>query len=627
MENRSKTQSNDYLQERSDLIIIIMKGILDKNLVIDDLYTVKFFLKEGSYAESYRVKDREGATRFLKLFDHSKLKATQYTPEGKIREIEHLKQLNHRNLVAYLDNGGLTINDAHYSWVVLEFISGETMADRLKRNRAVNVYEAKDLVKGVLSGLEFLHTLPIPIVHNEITNLNVMTDLSRDVPVPKIIDFGYSRNHDGDSEDYSRDGLSQIYLAPENLEGTYSPKSDLYSCGVLLYHLIFGIPPWSLELSRYKANPEKYEEVLAAERAKPLMFVNSDASIDKNTLGVIIKALKTDPEERFESAAEFIQAIEGNVDVDFKPEEMKQKQGPTSGSAFGGQPSGVSSGVVSEVRTGDGFKDIAGMKDLKELLQVDVIDALKERERYAEFGLTIPNGMLLYGPPGCGKTFFAEKFAEEIGFRFYQIKPSDLQSKYVNATQENIGALFQEARDNAPSIIFIDELDALVPDRNMPNMNHMSSSAVNEFLAQMNNSGESEVFVIGATNRPESIDSAILRAGRLDKIIYIPPPDFDARAEMFKLVLDKRPVEGELDYKKLAELTENFVSSDVRFLCDEASRQALRGKTKITQTIVEETIKANKPSISLSEIKNFLKIKEKFEGGGSSNSSIGFRKN
>jgi len=248
---------------------------------------------------------------------------------------------------------------------------------------------------------------------------------------------------------------------------------------------------------------------------------------------------------------------------------MKQKAAPV-GAGSGGQSGSATSGVTSEVRTGDGFKDIAGMKDLKELLKVDVIDALKERERYAEFGLTIPNGMLLYGPPGCGKTFFAEKIAEEIGFRFYQIRPSDLQSKYVNATQENIGALFQEARDNSPSIIFIDELDALVPDRNMPNMNHMSSSAVNEFLAQMNNSGESEVFVIGATNRPESIDNAVLRAGRLDKIIYIPPPEFDARAEMFELVLAKRPLEGEIDYKRLSELTQNFVSSDVRFLCDEA---------------------------------------------------------
>ncbi len=201
-----------------------------------------------------------------------------------------------------------------------------------------------------------------------------------------------------------------------------------------------------------------------------------------------------------------------------------------------------------------------------------------------------------------------------------------MQSKYVNATQENIGALFQEAKENSPSIIFIDELDALVPNRNSPNMNHMSSSAVNEFLAQMNNTGDDGVFVIGASNRPESIDTAVLRAGRLDKVIFIPPPDHAARAEMFKLILEKRPVEGEINYTKLADLTANFVSSDIRFLCDEAARKALRGKTKITQEILEEIIRINKPSISLSELNAYLKMKEKFDGTSGSQSAIGFRK-
>src|SRR5699024_5047807 len=115
-----------------------------------------------------------------------------------------------------------------------------------------------------------------------------------------------------------------------------------------------------------------------------------------------------------------------------------------------------------------------------------------------------------------------------IGFHFYQINPSDIQSKWVNASQENIKNLFDNARENAPSVIFIDELDALVPSRDTANVSHMNTSAVNEFLAQMNNSGDDGIFVIGATNRPTAIDPAILRAGRLDKKIYVPVPDFDA---------------------------------------------------------------------------------------------------
>ena len=254
------------------------------------------------------------------------------------------------------------------------------------------------------------------------------------------------------------------------------------------------------------------------------------------------------------------------------------------------------------------------MQSLKDTIQLDVIDALNNKERYAEYGLTIPNGMLLYGPPGCGKTFFAERMAEEIGFNFYQLKPSDIQSKFINESQENIKNLFNEAREKAPSIIFIDELDAVVPNRNNTNVNHMNTSAVNEFLAQMNNCGDDGVFVIGATNRPNSIDPAILRAGRLDKIIYLPPPDMEARELMFKLYLEKRPRELGLNYSDLAKATENYVSSDIKFLCDEASRSALKKDTRISKEILLETIKSNRPSISFKELNSYVAIKSKMEG-------------
>src|SRR5690606_11282045 len=158
------------------------------------------------------------------------------------------------------------------------------------------------------------------------------------------------------------------------------------------------------------------------------------------------------------------------------------------------------------------------------------------------------------------------------------------------ASQENIKNLFDEARQNAPSIIFIDELDALVPSRDTSNISHMNTSVVNEFLAQMNNCGEDGIFIIGATNRHNAIDPAILRSGRLDKHIYLPPPDFEARKLMFELYLKKRPTEIALNYEALAQATENYVSSDIKFLCDEASRIALKANTRITKSILLETI-------------------------------------
>lgn len=572
-------------------------NILVKGQILDDKFTVTFFLKKGSYAESYRVKDQDGKTKLLKLFSYSKLDRTQFSESGDILEIEILKNIKHPNLVKYCDNGELLIENQKYAFVILDFISGETLAERIKRDQTINQYEAKDIVLGVLNGLNYLHNIESPIIHNDITNLNVMLDLSGKVAIPKIIDFGYARYLSQSNKDFLKDGLNPFYQANESFNKVFSVRSDVFSAGALYYHLLFGLPPWFAEISKYKSDKIKLEDAVLEERKKPLKLGGSDSKIDESTLNIIAKALQPNAEDRFKNVKEFIQAINGELEV-------KHLSSPKEAS----EPK------LKNIKKGQGFKAIAGMQELKDTIQLDVIDALNEKERYAEYGLTIPNGMLLYGPPGCGKTFFAERMAEEIGFSFYQIKPSDIQSKYVNESQENIKNLFDEARKNAPSIIFIDELDAMVPNRDNSSVNHMNTSAVNEFLAQMNNCGDDGVFIIGATNRPNSIDPAILRAGRLDKLIYLPPPDFEARELMFKLYLEKRPREVGLDYSVLAKATENYVSSDIKFLCDEASRKALKIKSRISKEILLETINNNRPSISLKELNSYIAIKAKMEG-------------
>lgn len=584
--------------------------ILSKGQTIEEKYKVTFFLKKGSYAETYRVKDQEGKTKLLKLFAYSKLHRTQFNDNGDILEIEILKEIKHPNLLKYCDNGKLLVENQKYAFVILDFISGETLADKMKREQTFNPYDAKDIISGVLNGLNYLHNLENPIIHNDITNLNIMTDLSGKVIVPKIIDFGYARYLNQSNKDFLKDGLNPFYQANESFNKVFSVQSDVFSVGALYYHLLFGLPPWFVEISKYKSDKIKLEDAVFEERKKSLKF---EKNIDEQTQNIITKALQPNSENRFKNIKEFIQAINGELEVQ---QLSSPQQKPKS--------------KLKEIKKGQGFSAIAGMQELKDTIQLDVIDALNEKERYAEYGLTIPNGMLLYGPPGCGKTFFAERMAEEIGFNFYQIKPSDIQSKFVNASQENIKNLFDEARENAPSIIFIDELDALVPNRDNSSVNHMNTSAVNEFLAQMNNCGDDGVFIIGATNRPNSIDPAILRAGRLDKVIYLPPPDFEARELMFKLYLEKRPREVGLDYSVFAKATENYVSSDIKFLCDEASRKALKIKSRISKEILLETITNNRPSISLKELNSYIAIKAKMEGIAENTNerpSIGFKNN
>ena len=588
--------------------------ILTKGQVINDKYTVTFFLKKGDYAESYRVKDKKGVTKLLKLFSYSKLHRTQFDPNGDVLEIEILKKLKHPNIVKLCDSGNLLIENQKYAYAILDFISGETLADKMKRDQTFNQYEAKDIILGVLNGLNYLHNQNNPIIHNDITNLNVMLDLSAQISVPKIIDFGYARFLSQSNKEFQKEGLNPFYTANETFNNVFSAQSDIFSVGALYYHLLVGLPPWFVELSNFKSDKINLEDAVLKEREKPLRVISSDSKIESSTFNIIVKALQPNVENRFKNLKEFIQAVNGEIEIE-NPILEKSVQ---------------SSQTLTSVKKGEGFKSIAGMQELKDTIKLDIIDALNEKEKYAEYGLTIPNGMLLYGPPGCGKTFFAEKMAEEIGFNFYQIKPSDIQSKWVNASQENIKNLFDEARKNAPSIIFIDELDALVPNRDNSSVNHMNTSAVNEFLAQMNNSGDDGVFIIGATNRPNSIDPAILRAGRLDKHVYLPPPDFEARELMFKLYLEKRPTEIGLAYSELAKATENYVSSDIKFLCDEASRMALNLKSRITNEILLETIKTNKPSISLSELNSYIEIRAKMEGQQTNTNErprIGFKNN
>ena len=571
-----------------------MNSILQRNDIIGS-YKVQFFLKKGTYAENYRVKDKEGQLKFLKLFCLSKLHHSQFTAEGEVLEIEIARQLKHPNVVGYVDSGSTLIQQQKYAYLVLNFISGETLADKMAREGNLSVYEAKNYILDVLKGVAYLHSLPQPIIHNELTNLNVMLDLQSGVATPRIIDFGYARYLQQSHKEFTTEGLSPFYMANEVFNKIFSIQSDIFSVGALYYHLLNGLPPYFTEISDYRAGNTDIEEIILAEREKPLHF---DEKIDEQTQAIIEKALQPFPENRFQSAEDFIAVLSGAKEL------LLETSIPTTNKKV----------ILNEKKKGKGFEAIAGMQALKELVQLDIIDALNDKERYAEYGLTIPNGMLLYGPPGCGKTFFAERMAEEIEANFFQVKPSDIQSKWVNASQENIKKLFEEARKNAPSIIFIDELDALVPSRDTANISHMNANAVNEFLAQMNNCSEDGIFVIGATNRPTAIDPAILRSGRLDKHIYLPPPDFEAREKMFELYLKKRPIELGLDYAAFARSTENFVSSDIKFICDEASRKALKQDVRISEAIVMEVISSMKPSLSHTDLLTYEDIRNKMDG-------------
>lgn len=597
------------------------KSTLPKEYLVDNKYKVILFIKQGINAETYRVKDSSGNIRFLKLFNYAKLNRTSFDQENNLLEIEFLKKIKHENIVTYIDSGEIIFENKKFAYLVLDFISGETLAERISRKNFTNFYDIKSIIIDILNGLNYLHSLPEPIIHNEITPQNIMLDLSDKILKSKIIDFGYARSFHQSTKVFNKIGLNLNYVASECFNGLYSPQSDIYSVGAVMYQLIYGLPPWFVDVSNI-TDIRTIEEKILQKRSKSLSFPKVDDEFigyNESIKLILKKALSQDIDTRFQSADEFLKALNGEIEVENIDKFQKVKSDEKPEKKF----------QIKKTKE-KGFDAIAGMEDIKSQIKTDVIDALNNSEEYKKYGIRIPNGILFYGPPGCGKTFFAKCLSEEINAEFLSLTPANLKSKYVNATQENIAKLFKEAEEKAPIVIFIDEINELLPNRDKDDYHEMSKSAVNEFLAQMDRTSEKGILIIGATNFPHNIDPAALRSGRLEKKFYISPPDFDARKKLFELYLKERPLDLGVDFEYLAKLTENYVSADIEFIVNEAAKKALKEKSRISMKILEDTLKNIKPSVSLQELIKYEKIKSEMSGENLEQKNkrppIGFRK-
>jgi AAA+ superfamily predicted ATPase len=231
-----------------------------------------------------------------------------------------------------------------------------------------------------------------------------------------------------------------------------------------------------------------------------------------------------------------------------------------------------------------GLDKVAGMDELKTLLYDEVVSALREPDDLKAYGLTIPNGILLFGPPGCGKTYIARQLAEELSYFFKEVFPSEIGSTFIHDTPLKIREVFDTAAEHAPAILFVDEFEAMVPARRALGAHqHHTSEEVSEFLKQLESCALRGIVLIAATNEPWKIDPAVLRTGRLDKLIYVPAPDATARAAMLRFHLFGRRQCEAIDVVSFADALPGYSASDIKLVVDEAARRARKARQPITE--------------------------------------------
>tara|TARA_B100001093_G_C26800835_1_gene1003325 strand:- start:219 stop:1955 length:1737 start_codon:yes stop_codon:yes gene_type:complete len=559
---------------------------LKKGFIINGRFEIKHSIESFSFCEYYSAKDLSVSKLVnISVYNASKISRDDFDEKGNLNEISFLK-LKIPGLPTFIDDGEFTFNLEKYRYISTKFISGESALDKLKRQGPFSEIESVNIIESVIKITQDLHDNDPPILLNGLSLNNIMFDLSSGSERIVLINLINLRKLESKFKFSHIDGVAPYLIANESFNNVFTAKSDQFNIGSLLYQLVEGIYPWYSEKS-INLNDTDELDVFLDKRSLGLNFLNVT---DDHLKKIITKSLDSNSDIRFNSLKDMVGYLNrNNVLVDHNKKQIKKFK-----------------------KIGNGFKDIGGMNSLKEFLKTKVLDVLNRPEHFEKYGVTVPNGMLLYGPPGCGKTFISEKFCEEAGYNFNLVKPSDLSSIYVSGGEQVVGKLFSEAENNAPTVICFDEVDAVMPKRT--ESSHQSiSSKVNEFLSQINKCSERGIFVIATTNKPDLIDEAILRTGRLEIQVYVGPPDFEARKSMFKLLLNKRYAEIGIDFNNLSKLTDGLVSSDLDFIVNKSAHTAALKDERISFKIIESIIKDFKPSISKSIINSYEKQHEEFD--------------
>lgn len=547
-------------------------------------------------AEAYTVLGPDDMMYFMKIYNFGTIPHEQLFQGKEVYEIQLCKELStdeSENVVRYIDNGEIRKGETRYHYLVTVFYRGDILSDAVAKDGPFDLEDAAQITLCVLGALSYIHSRAL--IHNDIRPSNIiLQELDDGMLLPTIIDLGHISYMVKGRPTFFDEDLMPFYRAPETFRGIYTVKSDVFSTGALLYYLIFGKSPWETDLTACKGNKDKIRDLVKKTRREELMLETEEVKLPDYMKAILLKALAKKPDDRFHSAVEFAEAIAEQL----MPELAKQFEDtdqPENANAESQQQCVNAVQITFKKGSGCGFDNVTGRDELKEQLRKEVLFALQNPEKAKRYKLPAINGVLLYGPPGCGKSLVLESFAEELGFNYSIIKAAEFGNIYQEGVLDNLQRLFDAAEIKAPFVLCFDELEFLAP--NVAEDENTITAQTSALFGMLNECSQKGILVVATTNRPDMIDQSIMRVGCFDRVFFVPQPDFEARKDIFMDHLKDRPCE-ELDLDELAQMSDDFNAGDITEAVNEAAMTAAYNDVPISQKILVDVLKYKNPTYS-----------------------------
>lgn len=595
------------------------------------------YLTKSNAVVDGETEDASESYGILTVFN---LKSKRYEVDGSSRKrvpdfIEEVKFLRSQQTYKYfpsvIDCGIEKVGDRRLGWMLQPKIDANSLTNEIKLQRGLCMSDVVKVMEALFSAVDEIARYTRGGGHYNINTDNILLNYDGDelkgIYLIGLSDMGTSYHGSTPFTDEIQDIR---FRAPETANGVYNHLTDIYALGIVITMMISGDVTEEENLGTQLSSIEFRKRFLKRNRDK----------LSAAQRLILEKATDVNPSGRIQTVDRFRTFVnklaKGNISTQTHVERTATLAAGGNGAVITEEDEKRFERLDREAerkakaqdsarkKSARGLDEVAGMSELKALFRRDFIRIVRNPKVAQAYGIKPSNCTLLYGPQGCGKTFIAEKAAQESGLKYKIVNPSELGSIYIHGSQQKIAELFDEAEKKGPMILIFDEFDAIVPKRDT-DLNGNQANEVNEMLTQLNNCASRGIYVLATTNRPGLLDPAIMRKGRIDRTVYVSLPDKEARKELFRLEIEKRPFVN-IDYEVLASVSENFTCSDISFIVEESARlcfeetldRGLDEPLPLSMNRLMEVIKITQPSVSEKQRKEYLELKDKMESRHSS---------